>query len=233
MNMKFKNIFTGLFFLTGLLSACNSNTATTNLSVEAFEKGVAESNAQVLDVRTPREYESGHLKNALLADWNNQDEFKTRVAALDKSKPVYTYCLSGGRSNAATEWLIENGFTAYNLAGGTIAWKGAGKSMEQASFVQQTRLAEYMAQIPADKTVLVDFSAVWCPPCKVMEPILDSLVKSNGAQFVLVKIDGGNQIELCQQLKVDQFPTFVIYKQGKEVWRKQGIVDAKELVLNF
>jgi len=231
--MSFKNLFTGLLFSVVLLSACDNTTATTNLSVEAFEKGIAQSSAQVLDVRTPGEYESGHLKNALLADWTNQDEFKTRVAALDKSKPVYTYCLSGGRSNAATEWLIENGFTAYNLAGGTIAWRGAGKSIEQAAFVQQTSLAEYMARIPADKTVLVDFSAVWCPPCKVMEPILDSLVKSNGAQFVLVKIDGGNQTELCRQLKVDQFPTFVIYKQGKEVWRKQGIVDAKELLSKF
>ncbi len=41
------------------------------------------------------------------------------------------------------------------------------------------------------------------------------------------------ETELCRQLKVDQFPTFVIYKQGKEVWRKQGIVDAKELLSNF
>ena len=132
--MKFKNIFTGLFFLAGLVSACNNKTASTNLSVEAFEKGIVQSNAQVLGVRTPREYESGYLKNALLADWTNQEEFKTRVAALDKSKPVYTYCLSGARSDAATGWLIEKGFTAYNLAGGTIAWKGAGKFMEQAVF---------------------------------------------------------------------------------------------------
>ncbi len=231
--MKFKNTSIVLISLVGLLSSCSNHTASTNLSVEAFEKGIAQSNIQVLDVRTPREYESGHLKNAFLADWNNQDEFKTRVAALDKSKPVYTYCLSGGRSNAATNWLIENGYTAYNLAGGTIAWKGAGKTMEQEAFVQQISLAEYMAGIPADKTVLVDFSAVWCPPCKVMEPVLDSLVKSNGAQFLLVKIDGGNQVDICHELKVNQFPTFVIYKQGKEIWRKQGIVDAKELVANF
>lgn len=231
--MKFKNSVFGLFFLVSLLSACSNKTATTNLSVEAFEKGISQSNAQVLDVRTPGEYESGHLKNALLADWNNQDEFKRRVAALDKSKPVYTYCLSGGRSKAATEWLIENGFTAYNLAGGTIAWKGAGKTMEREELVQQITLAEYMAQIPLDKTVLVDFSAVWCPPCKVMEPVLDSLVSSNGTQFFLVKIDGGKQTDICRELKVEQFPTFVIYKQGKEVWRKQGIVDAKELVSNF
>jgi len=231
--MKFNNILLGLGVLVSLLSACSNNTATTNLSVEAFEKGISQSNVQVLDVRTPGEYESGHLSNALLADWNNQDEFKRRVAALDKSKPVYTYCLSGGRSNAATEWLIENGFTAYNLAGGTIAWKGAGKTMEREELVQQITLAEYMAQIALDKTVLVDFSAVWCPPCKVMEPVLDSLVNSNGAQFILVKIDGGKQTDICRELKVDEFPTFVIYKQGKEVWRKKGIVDAKELVSNF
>jgi thioredoxin-like negative regulator of GroEL len=66
-----------------------------------------------------------------------------------------------------------------------------------------------------------------------MAPVIDSLVKSSEAQFELVKIDGGNQIELCQELKIKQFPTFVIYKQGKEIWRKQGIVDAKELASKF
>jgi len=94
-------------------------------------------------------------------------------------------------------------------------------------------LQEYLAQIPNDKTVLVDFNAVWCPPCKKMTPLLDSLVKTNGNQFVLVKVDGGEQTDICRELKVDGFPTFIIYKLGKEVWRKQGIVEAKKFVEQF
>lgn len=231
--MGFKNSFIVFISCLSILTACNSQAQQTNLPVAEFEKGIAQSNIQVLDVRTPGEYQSGHLKNALLADWNNDAEFKQRVNALDKSKPVYIYCLSGGRSSAAVEYLKQNGFTAYNLTGGISAWKRDNKPVEQAALVKQMNLQEYLAKIPNDKTVLVDFSAVWCPPCKKMTPLLDSLVKTNGNQFVLVKVDGGNQTEICKELKVDGFPTFIIYKQGKEVWRKQGLVEAKEFVEQF
>jgi rhodanese-related sulfurtransferase len=226
--MGFKDSFITAISCITILAACNSQAQQTNLSVADFEKAIAQNNIQVLDVRTPEEYQSGHLKNALLADWNNDAEFKQRVRALDKSKPVYTYCLSGARSNAAAEYLRQNGYTAYNLSGGIIAWKREHKPLEQAASVKQMNLQEYLAQIPADKTVLVDFSAVWCPPCKVMAPVIDSLVNANNNQFVLIKVDGGDQTEICKELKVEGFPTFIIYKQGKEVWRKEGLAEAKE-----
>lgn len=231
--MGLKKSFIIAISCLSIMAACNSQAQQTNLSVAEFEKGVAQNNIQVLDVRTPGEYQSGHLKNALLADWNNDAEFKQRVKALDKNKPVYTYCLSGGRSSAATQYLKQNGFTAYNLSGGISAWKRESKPVEQAASVKQMTLQEYQAQIPADKTVLVDFSAVWCPPCKKMTPLLDSLVKTNGSQFVLIKIDGGDQTDICKEVKVNGFPTFIIYKEGKEVWRKEGLVEAKEFVAQF
>jgi rhodanese-related sulfurtransferase len=231
--MRFKKSFIVAISCLNIFASCNSHAQQTNLSVTEFEKGIAQNNIQVLDVRTPNEYQSGHLKNALLADWNNDTEFKQRVKALDKSKPVYTYCLSGGRSSAATQYLKKNGYKAYNLSGGISAWKRERKPMEQAASVKQMNLQEYLAQIPNDKTVLVDFGAVWCPPCKKMTPLLDSLVQTNGHQFVLVKVDGGDQTDICKELKVDGFPTFIIYKKGKEVWRKQGIVEVKEFLVQF
>ena len=226
----FKNYFFGLFFSSLLILSCNSNSQEPNLSVPDFEKGIAQQNIQLLDVRTNGEYQSGHLQHALWADWTNQTEFQERVKALDKNKPVYTYCLSGGRSGAATKWLNENGFTAYNLSGGISAWKQANKPIEQTVTVPQISMQEYLSKIPSNKTVLVDFGAVWCPPCKAMAPILDSLVAADGSKFILVKIDGGDQTSICKALKVDGFPTFIIYKGGKEVWRKSGMVAASELV---
>lgn len=231
--MRFRDNLYLVICCLGIFTSCNITAQQTNLSVSEFEKAITQNNIQVLDVRTPGEYQSGHLKNAMLADWNNDAEFQQRVKALDKSKAVYTYCLSGGRSSAANEYLKQNGFTAYNLSGGISAWKRDSKPVEQAASVKQITLQEYLAQIPIDKTVLVDFGAVWCPPCKKMTPIIDSLVKTNGTQFVLVKIDGGEQSDICKEIKVDAFPTFIIYKQGKEVWRQQGLVEAKEFVLNF
>lgn len=227
-----KNIFL-LICGISLLTACNSTAQQTNLSIAEFEKAIAQKNIQLVDVRTPGEYQSGHLNNAFLADWNNEKEFQLRAKALDKSKPVYTYCLSGARSNAATEWLRQNGFTAYNLTGGINAWKRADKPVAQAVAVKQITMQEYLAQIPKDKTVLVDFSAVWCAPCKKMAPVLDSLVAKHGDKFVMVKIDGGDQTNICKELNVDGFPTFVIYKQGKAVWRKQGLTEVKEFTQYF
>ncbi len=231
--MELKKIFVVTISCISIFCACNSNAQQTDLSVSEFEMGIAKNDAQVLDVRTPEEYKSGFLKNALLADWNNDAEFKQRVKSLDKSKPVYTYCLSGARSNAAVQWLRQNGFTAFNLAGGISAWKRNSKPIEQAAKVKQMTLQEYLAQIPEDKTVLVDFSAVWCPPCKKMTPLIDSLEKTNGQQFVLVKIDGGAQAAICNELQINGFPTFIIYKQRKEVWRKEGLVEAKEFIAQF
>lgn len=211
--------------------SCTSNAQLeTDLTVGEFEKGIKQPNVQVLDVRTFGEYQSGHLKDALLADWTNQEQFTERAQSLDKSKPVYTYCLSGVRSGAAAEWLRENGYTAYNMNGGIAAWKRAGMPLEEAAIVQQMTLTEYQSLIPNDKIVLVDVGAVWCPPCKKMNPVIDSLSKAKNLQFHLVKLDGGDQTEISKQLGVESFPTFIIYKNGKEVWKKSGIMNVKELV---
>lgn len=231
--MRWKTNFIIAISCLSLLVACDSQAQQTDLSVAKFEKAIAQGNIQVLDVRTPEEYQTGHLKNALLADWNNNEEFRQRVKALDKNIPVYTYCLSGVRSSAATQYLKNIGFTVFHLSGGISAWKRDNKPVEQAAMVRQMNMQEYLAQIPTDKTVLVDFSAVWCPPCKKMTPLLDSLEKTNGHQFVLVKVDGGDQTAICKELKVNGFPTFIIYKQGKEVWRREGLMEAKEFIEQF
>ncbi len=232
--MLFKNLLTlSLAVVLTFASCTGSAQQNTNLNTTEFEKGIKQNDIQLLDVRTPAEYQSGHLKDAFLANWNNKEEFMTRVKALDKSKPVYTYCLSGGRSGAALKWLVENGYTAYNLDGGIAAWKKDGKDVEAAANVKQITMQEYQAMIPSDKTVLVDFGAVWCPPCKVMNPIIDSLAKAKMGSMQLVKVDGGDQVEISKQLNIEALPTFIVYKNGKEVWRKTGIVDAAEIEKNL
>ncbi len=200
----------------------------TDLPVPEFEKAISEKDIQLLDVRTAGEFQTGHINNAMQADWLDSAQFQERVKALDKSKPVYTYCLSGGRSGQAMNWLRQNGYTAYNLAGGMKAWNNAGMPVAAMQAVKQMTMDEYVAQIPNDKTVLVDFSADWCPPCIKMAPVLDSLQASQDNNFALVKIDGGAQAVLGKQLNVNAFPTFIIYMQGMEVWRKEGMTEMKE-----
>src|SRR4051794_22515710 len=113
-------VFAVLCVVTGSLQAQDATT----LSPTEFETGYRKTDsAQLLDVRTPGEYKSGHLKNALLADWKDEQEFTRRIAFIDKNKPVYVYCLGGGRSAGAAEKMRALGYSkVYELKGGINAW---------------------------------------------------------------------------------------------------------------
>src|SRR5438045_2710500 len=115
-----------LVLMNVVLFSCSSTAQQTNADVDAatFQQHLAKENVQLLDVRTTGEYQSGHIKNAMLADWMNPEQFKDRIQYLDKSKPVLVYCASGGRSGKAAQWLAQNGFTTVeNLKGGFTQWK--------------------------------------------------------------------------------------------------------------
>ncbi|WP_245574499.1 rhodanese-like domain-containing protein [Hugenholtzia roseola] len=101
------------------------------LTTPDFEQKLAATpQAQLVDVRTPAEFASGHLKNAVNIDVSSSD-FKEKVANLDKSKPIFVYCRSGARSGMASGILQELGFTQiYDLRNGIVAWQGAGKAVE-------------------------------------------------------------------------------------------------------
>jgi rhodanese-related sulfurtransferase len=92
------------------------------LDVAAFKKGIENDNIQLIDVRTPKEYEEGHIENAKLIDYF-ADNFKENLQQLDKEKPVYLYCRSGHRSGNSAKILKDLGFKEiYDLKGGYMAW---------------------------------------------------------------------------------------------------------------
>jgi rhodanese-related sulfurtransferase len=160
----------GVLFLGLLINSCQAQPKVTSLSVNDFENAIRKGDIQVLNVRTAGEYNSGHLKKSLQADWYNQQQFKDRTENMDKSKPVYVYCLTGVRSASAVKQLKQNGFTnVQDLKGGITAWQLADKPVDGAAKVKQIMLAEYNASVNSARPVLVDFGAEWCPPCKKME----------------------------------------------------------------
>ena len=80
-------------------------------------KKIRTGKAYLVDVRTPEEFNSGHLKFAKNINYNGSD-FKAQIAKLDKSKPVYLYCRSGNRSGKAADTMAAMGFaTFYNIGG--------------------------------------------------------------------------------------------------------------------
>lgn len=227
-----KNVI--LLLLVFTVVSCQSQQSdqpASRLAPDQFEKGLTGEGVQLLDVRRASEFSSGHLKNAMHADLSDHAQFTERVQFLDKNRPVYVYCLVGSRSAVAANWMRENGFTnVVELKGGINAWKNAGKEVEGQQLVKQITPEEYQASIPADRTVLVDFGAPWCPPCVKMEPVLTELKNDPSVQFELVKIDAGVHTNLMQVQQIEAIPVFIIYKNGKETWRKQGIVSKEEFI---
>jgi rhodanese-related sulfurtransferase len=115
-----------VFFLTGCGSSPES---VTNQGVTEFAKTVSDSSVVVLDVRTPAEFMSGHLANAINIDVEGM-QFNSDVSKLDKSKTYAVYCRSGRRSAIATDEMSKLGFkTLFNLEGGTGAWSAEGQTL--------------------------------------------------------------------------------------------------------
>lgn len=120
-----------LIFLFGAIIACKSpakeqletNNTIQVLDKTTFKDGIANPNIQLIDVRTPKEYDEGHINDAILIDFL-ADNFKEEIQTLDKNKPVYLYCRSGGRSGKASKLMEELGFTKIrDLEGGYNNWK--------------------------------------------------------------------------------------------------------------
>jgi len=199
------------------------------VDVDVFEEGMQQPGVQIFDVRTTGEFNAGHLHDALQADFTKKEEFNERVKYLDKEKPVYVYCLSGGRSTAAATWMRDNGFKeVVEMQGGINAWKKAGKALDGVKDEPQMTIPSFWQAVKAEKLVLVDVGAEWCPPCRKMEPVLQQFLQANKA-VQLVRVDGGKDQAVMKAINAAELPTFVFYKNGQEVWRKTGIVDISEL----
>jgi phage shock protein E len=94
-----------------------------------FEKQVTEHKGQLIDVRTTKEFETGHLADATHMHIYDAD-FSRRVDSLNKNETVYVYCKAGGRSSEAVELLKQKGFVhIVELQGGIDAWNEAGKPL--------------------------------------------------------------------------------------------------------
>ncbi len=102
-----------------------------NVGVQEFEKLRQSNNSVVLDVRTPKEYASGHMPGAINIDVNSPD-FEKKVKAMDPKKTYLVHCASGRRGSQACSKLSQLHFEhLYNLEGGFNAWQKAGKKVER------------------------------------------------------------------------------------------------------
>ena len=83
--------------------------------------------------------------------------------------------------------------------------------------------------IRTEPLVLVDFTATWCGPCKMMIPILDELKSSIGGKVMILKIDVDKNPQVSSAYNIQGVPTLILYKNAKIVWRQSGVVQAAAL----
>lgn len=125
-----KNIIPFLMLL--LLPSCSGESRTPDksivLPVEEYTQNLnSDTTAYLIDVRTPEEYNEGHIEGAVLMNVMDEQAFLAGIDTLDASHTYYIYCRSGRRSQKAYGLMGERGLKVVDLQGGYNAWKEAEK----------------------------------------------------------------------------------------------------------
>jgi thioredoxin 1 len=222
---------------TFLVNCNNAQTLseTGTLSADVFSNKLKEtSQAIILDVRTPEEFNGGFIAGARNLDYNNP-AFKTEIDALDKNKPYFVYCLSGARSRSAANYMRSTGFVqVYDMKGGTLAWTKSDHKLTTASsqkvISDKISIDEYNRIISANKITVVDFYAPWCGPCKRMEPMLEEFARENEGKINVVRLNVDENKQLAMQLGIEEIPVVKIFKNGSETWTHTGLLEKPALV---
>ena len=223
---KTKSIIVTLIVLLSI--SCSNSQNFKSVDVAEF-KSILEKNSeiQLVDVRTEDEFKGGHIKNAKNISIASE-KWNSSIGDLDKTKPVLVYCLSGGRSKKAAAELKELGFKeVIELDGGYLAWSKANPQSNEA-WTGMTK-EEYAKLLTSDKIVVIDFYAKWCAPCKKMAPYLEKMNTELASTVTIHRIDADKNKSLFNALGYQGLPVILVYKNGKETFKKNEFVSEEEL----
>ncbi|MFM2206151.1 MAG: hypothetical protein RL213_126 [Bacteroidota bacterium] len=90
-------------------------------------------------------------------------------------------------------------------------------------------MSSFRELLNGETPVLVDFTAAWCGPCKMMAPILQQVKEQVGERVKIIKVDVDRNPHAAQAFQVQGVPTLILFRNGQPVWRQSGVIPAEQL----
>lgn len=231
MNFKPLNFITmkktRILILAALLCVAGANAQSAKgelpITLSEFAIKAKAADAQIIDARTPEEFAQNHLNGAININAATAG-YEKDLDKLSKEKPTLIYSIANGRSVSLAKELRSKGFKeVVVLPGGIANWIGSGYPIVNNSKKGVAiSPAQFSTLTASSDLVLVDFGSKYCGACKRLVPVLDSLEKQQGFAAKIIRVEAYDNTELIKKLKINQLPTLVLYKNGKEVWKKPG-----------
>jgi thioredoxin 1 len=138
------------------------------------------------------------------------------------------YVMRKVSASAASGWLVPP-VRVVILLTESRTWP-SGRIFKQEGKSQTMSLNKFQQLLQSGKPVLVDFSAEWCGPCKMMTPVLQELKGKTGESLTIIKVDVDKNPVVASNYQIQGVPTLILFRNGEIKWRQSGVQSADQIL---